>query len=203
MMNRLRTAFVSVTAVAVSMIVLGSDARAKSVPTASQQNYLRLLERLAEGEIKNGTSLMQRYSSLEMTINRLENIPHPRPRLAREIAAEIATDFKQESRVVASLQNNTNALLATQADLQALPPQEKAQVSNLLNSIQRLVVEERGAATPVRAASWTAQVLLHTSTAALATRDPKDSEVRNRRTQGARHTPRAARRSLIAEPGNN
>jgi hypothetical protein len=132
--------------------------RAKSVPTASQQKYLRLLERLAEGEIKNGISLMQRYSSLERNINRLESIPHPRPRLAREIARAIAirskqesNDFKQESKVVASLQQNTNALLATEADLQALPPQEKAQVSNLLlNSIQRLVVEERGVATPVR-----------------------------------------------------
>ncbi len=165
MMNRLRTAFVSVAAVAVSMIVLGSDARAKSVPTASQQKYLRLLERLAEGEIKTGISLVQRYSSLEtaidrqeMAINRLDNIPHPRPRLARAIARALAirskqesNDFKQESKVVASLQQNTNALLATKADLQALPPQEKAQVSNLLlNSIQRLVVEERGVATPVR-----------------------------------------------------
>ena len=55
----------------------------------------------------------------------------------------------------------------------------------------------------VGAASWTAQVLIQTSTAPLATRDPKDSEVRNRGAQGARHTPRAARRSLIAEPGNN
>ncbi|MGZ3392975.1 MAG: hypothetical protein ACXWPK_02380, partial [Isosphaeraceae bacterium] len=115
MMNRLRTAFVSVAAVAVSMIVLGSDARAKSVPTASQQKYLRLLERLAEGEIKTGTSLMLRYSSLERTINRLESIPHPRPRLAREIARAIAirskqesNNFKQESKVVASLQQNTN-----------------------------------------------------------------------------------------------
>ena len=154
MMNRLRTAFVSVAAVAVSMIVLGSDARAqrgllsgckrnsdfslkslpspvpcvrnprvigaKSVPTASQQKYLRLLERLAQGEIKNGISLMQRYSSLERNINRLESIPHPRPRLAREIARAIATDSKQESndskqesKVVASLQQNTKALLAS------------------------------------------------------------------------------------------
>jgi len=151
MMNRLRTALVSVTAVAVAMMVLGSNARAKSVPTPSQQKYLRLLERLAEGEIKTGTSLMLRYSSLGRTINRLENVPHPRPRLAREIAAAIARDSKQESKVVASLQQNTNALLATKADLQALPPQEKAQVSNLLlNSIQRLVVEERGVATRVR-----------------------------------------------------
>ena len=154
MMNRLRTVLVSVTAVAVTMMVLGSNARAKSVPTPSQQKYLRLLERLAEGEIKTGTSLMQRYSSLERTINRLENIPHPRPGLAREIAAAIARDSKQESWVVDRLQKNTNALLATQADLQALPPQEKAQVSKLLNSIQRLVVEERaeerGVATPVR-----------------------------------------------------
>ena len=150
MMNRLGTALVSVTAVAVAMMVLGSNARAKSVRTASPQKYVRFLQGLAEGEIKSGTSLIQRYSSLERTINRLENTPHPRPRLAREIAAEIATDSKQESGVVASLQKNTNALLATQADLQALPPQEKAQVSNLLNSIQTLVVSEKGVATPVR-----------------------------------------------------
>jgi hypothetical protein len=145
---------VSVTAVAVAMMVLGSNARAKSVPTPSQQKYLRLLERLAEGEIKTGISLVQRDSYLDMAIDRLtdrlENIPHPRPRLAREIARAIATDSKQESKVVASLQQNTKALLATKAELQALPPQEKAQVSNLLNSIQRLVVEERGVATPVR-----------------------------------------------------
>ena len=166
MMNRLRTVLVSVTAVAVAMMVLGSNARAqsvsgararsvsnaraRSVSTASPQKYLRFLEKLAEGEIKTGTSLLQRYSSLESTINILENIPHQPPRLARKIKAEIANDFKQESRVVASLQKNTNALLATQAELQALPPQEKAQVSNLLNSIQGLVVAERGAATPVR-----------------------------------------------------
>ncbi len=158
MMNRLRTALVSVTAVAVAMMVLGSNARAGSVSTASAQNYLRFLERLAEGEINNGTSLMQRYSSLERTMNRLENIlkniPHPGPRLVREIAAEIATVYKQETTVFASLQKNTNALLATQTDLQkqyqALPPKEKVQVSNLLNSIHRVVVSERGVATPVR-----------------------------------------------------
>ena len=39
MINRPRTAFVSIAAVAVSMIVLGTDARAKSGPAASPQKY--------------------------------------------------------------------------------------------------------------------------------------------------------------------
>ena len=51
----------------------------------------------------------------------------------------------------------------------------------------------------VGAASWTAQVLLHTSTAAPATRDPKDSEVRNRGAQGAGHTPSGC--SAISDRG--
>ena len=40
MINRTRTAFVSVAAVAVSMFVLGSDARAKSVSAASPEKYV-------------------------------------------------------------------------------------------------------------------------------------------------------------------
>src|SRR5271157_2178880 len=55
MMNRLRTVLVSVTAVAVTMMVLGSNARAQSVSTASPQNYLRFLQGLPE--TKNGISL--------------------------------------------------------------------------------------------------------------------------------------------------
>ena len=62
MMNRLRTVLVSVTAVAVAMMVLGSNARAQSVSTASPQNYLRFLEGLAEREMKKGDPRTQRLS---------------------------------------------------------------------------------------------------------------------------------------------
>jgi len=165
MMNRLRTALVSVTAVAVAMMVLGSNARAGSDSTASQQKYVSLLLRLAEREIKNGTSLMQRDSSLQRTMSRLETMSKaaaPTSRLVRKIDAKIATVYKQQLTVVASLQKNTNALLATQALLQvqyqalqqALPSQkdrkEALQVYKELNSIQRNVVAERAAATPSR-----------------------------------------------------
>ena len=150
MMNRLRTVLVSVTAVAVSMMVLGSNARAKSVPTASQQKYLRFLERLAEREMENGTSLMQRLSSLESTLKRLENIPDPGPRLARRIATQEKTVYNKELMVFSEIQKNINALLATQADLQALPPKEQKLVSSLLKSIQTQVASEKGVATPTR-----------------------------------------------------
>jgi hypothetical protein len=150
MMNRLRTVLVSVTAVAVATMVLGSNARAKSVPTASQQKYLRLLERLAEREMENGTSLMQRLSSLESTLKRLENIPDPGPRLARRIATQEKTVYNKELMVFSEIQKNTNALLATQADLQALPPKEQKLVSSLLKSIQAQVASEKGVATPTR-----------------------------------------------------
>ena len=168
MMNRLRTALVSVTAVAVAMMVLGSNARAGSVSTASPQNYLSFLERLARGEITNGNSLMKGYSSLERTMNILENTRHPGPRLVRQIA----TLYNQELMVFSNIQKNLNALLATQTDLQgqyqALQSQKEAllaagrvkqarsvamqqgQVFNVLNSVQRLVVAERGVATPVQ-----------------------------------------------------
>ena len=153
MMNRLRTILVSVTAVAVAMMVLGSNAQAQSVSTAHPHNYLGFLERLAEREIDKGVSLMERYSSLERTTNILEileNIPHPSPWLAKWIATQENTIYNQEWRVFSKIQNNTNALLATQAKLQVLPPKEELQVSNILESIQRLVVAERGVATPVR-----------------------------------------------------
>src|SRR5271157_2896351 len=58
MMNRLRTVLVSVTAVAVAMMVLGSNARAQSVSTASPQNYLRFLQGLRE--MKKGDPRTQR-----------------------------------------------------------------------------------------------------------------------------------------------
>ena len=48
MINRPRTALVSVAAVAVAMMVLGSNARAQSVSTASPQNYVRFLQGLPE-----------------------------------------------------------------------------------------------------------------------------------------------------------
>ncbi len=150
MMNRLRTVLVSVAAVAVSMIVLGSDARAKSVPTKSQQKYLRFLERLAEREMENGTSLVQRLSSLESTLKRLENIPDPGPWLARRIATQEKTVYNKELMVFSEIQKNINALLATQADLQALPPKEQKLVSSLLKSIQTQVASEKGVATPTR-----------------------------------------------------
>ena len=150
MMNRLRTVLVSVTAVAVAMMVLGSNARAKSVPTKSQQEYLRFLERLAEREMENGTSLIQRLSSLESTLKRLENIPDPGPRLARRIATQEKIVYNKELMVFSEIQKNINALLATQADLQALPPKEQKLVSSLLKSIQAQVASEKGVATPTR-----------------------------------------------------
>ncbi len=160
MINRPRTAFVSVDAVAVSMIVLGSDARAKSGPAASPQKYVRYLEKLAEGELKNGTSLMQRLSSLESTLKRLENTPNPSHRLAGRIAAQEKTIYNQELKVSSKIQKNANALLAIQADLQALPsaelqalpPKQQQLVTSLLNSIQTQVASDTGVqvATPTR-----------------------------------------------------
>jgi hypothetical protein len=197
MMNRLRTVLVSVTAVAVTMMVLGSNAQAKSVvPTASQQKYLRFLQKLTQKETKLtqeemklaqrdmnlaqrdmnlGNSLMQKYSSLESAMNSLILNSHPSPRLNREIA----TLYNQELRVFSNIQQNINALRASEAVLQkqyqALGSQETAdlsvglvslarsvaieqsQVLNVETGVQGLVVAERGAprpekgvATPVR-----------------------------------------------------
>ena len=151
MINRPRTAFVSIAAVAVSMIVLGTDARAKSGPAASPQKTVRFLESLAAREMKTGKSLVRRANALEGTINILENRPNPGPRLARQIA----TDSKQLSKVVASLQANTNVLQATTVLLQAVPsadltPRQQAQVSSLLSSMQAQVVSDKGVATPTR-----------------------------------------------------
>ena len=166
MMNRLRTALVSVIAVAVAMMVLGSNARAGSVSTASPQNYLSFLQGLTETH--NGISLMQRYSSLDRTMNILKHIPLPGPRLVRQIA----TLYNQELMVFSNIQKNINALLATQAALQvqyqALQSQKEAllaagrvnrarqvamqqgQVYNVVHSVQSLIVAERGVATPTR-----------------------------------------------------
>jgi len=166
MMNRLRTVPVSVIAVAVALMVLGSDARARSVSTASQQNYANFLLRLPEA--KTGMSLMQTYMSLEWTRNILKNIPHPGPRIIQQIASL----YNQETRVFTNLQKNIHALLATEVVLEgrylALETQKEAllskgkvllaqrvailqgQVFNVLNGVQGLVVVERGLATPVR-----------------------------------------------------
>jgi len=98
MMNRLRTVLVSVTAVAVTMMVLGSNAQAKSVLTASQQNYLRFLQNLTQGEMNlaqgemnlaqremnSGNSLMQSYGSLESAMNSLILKSNPGSRLVQE-----------------------------------------------------------------------------------------------------------------------
>ena len=150
MINRPRTAFVSIAAVAVSMIVLGTDARAKSGRAASPQKTVTFLKSLAAREITTGKSLVRRANALEGTINRLE-IKSPSPRLARQIAA----DSKQLSKVVASLQANTNVLQATMVLLQTMPsadltPRQQAQVSSLLSSIQAQVVSDKGVATPTR-----------------------------------------------------
>ena len=173
MMNRLRTALVSVTAVAVAMMVLGSNARAGSVSTASPQNYLSFnylsfLEQLAQGEINNGGSLMQGLSSLERTMNNLKHRSPQSPwlvRLENSIYTRELMDFS-------NIQNNINALLSTQTllqgEYQALQSQKEAllsagwvyqaglvatqqgQVFNLENSVHGLIVAERGVATPIR-----------------------------------------------------
>ena len=172
MMNRLRTVFVSVTAVAVAMMVLGSNARARSVatasrhPTASQQNYTVFLLRLPAA--KTGIALLQRYKSLEATSNILKHIPLPSPRITRQIASL----YNQETRVYSNLQKNINALVASQGVLQrqylTLETQKEAllsrgrilaakrvglkagQVANELYGLPVLISTERGIATPVR-----------------------------------------------------
>ena len=159
MMNRLRTAFVSVAAVAVSMIVLGSDARAKS-------NYASFL--LGLPDVKTGISLMQTYKSQERTMNILTNIPLASPKITRQISSL----YNQETRVYSNIQKNINALLATEVVLEgqywALEIKkekllskgkvgkaqgvviQQGQVFNVLNGVQGLVGAERGLATPVR-----------------------------------------------------
>ena len=78
MINRPRTAFVSIAAVAVSMIVLGTNARAKSVPAASPQNYMG--SSAGCPPLKTGMSLTQTIMSQETSRDGLKEIPAPGPR---------------------------------------------------------------------------------------------------------------------------
>jgi hypothetical protein len=172
MMNRLRTVFVSVTAVAVAMMVLGSNARARSVatasrhPTASQQNYASFLLRLPDA--RTGMSLMQRLMTQETTRNILKHIPFPSPRQIQRIA----TLYNQEMSVFSKLQTNISALVADghmlsqqyvalEAQKEALISQGRilaakrvgmkaGQVANELYGLPVLISTERGIATPVR-----------------------------------------------------
>ncbi len=181
MMNRLRTALVSVTAVAVAMMVLGSDARAKSVPAASPQNYLSFnylsfLEQLAQGEIHSGDSLIQGLSSLERTMNILENTLKntydPSPWLVQGITTLEKTIYNHELMDFSNIKKDINVLLGTQTLLQGeyqilqaqkeallsagwvyqarLVATQQGQVFNLENSVHGLIVAERGVATPIR-----------------------------------------------------
>jgi adenosine deaminase len=160
MMNRLRTALVSVTAVAVAMMVLGSNARAKSVPSASQR-YVVVLTRLAQVEIRNGISLLQRYSSLQSTVNRLDSLSMaaaPNSRLVATIDVRIAAVSNRAATVYAGIQNNANFVEATTTALKTvaplavppLPPRAQARVAFTVSSGQILVGVERGVATPIR-----------------------------------------------------
>jgi len=163
MINRSRTAFVSVATVA--MIVLGSNAQAKSA-ASEPQSYLKFLRQLPSAA--NGLSLLQQYSSLERNLNILRHDPAPGPRQLKRIA----TLYNQETSVFSKIKNNINALLASEAVLQgkylALQAQKESllaagrvsqarqvamqqgQVFNVENSVQSLIVTERGVATPTR-----------------------------------------------------
>ena len=143
MMNRLRTVLVSVTAVAVTMMVLGSNAQAQSVSTASPQNYLRFLQGLREmkkgdprtqrlSPEKEGKSLEKEGKSLMQLLSGLEK---KTPQTARL--------YKEEMWVFSRIQKNITALVAIEAEL---PPRAAKE----LKSIQTLVVKERGVATPLR-----------------------------------------------------
>jgi len=112
MINRPRTAFVSVAAVAVSMFVLGSDARAKSVPAASPKSFMSFLLRLPDA--RTGISLMQRLKTQERTSNILKHIPLPGPRQLQRIA----TLYNQEMSVFSNLRTNISALVADRGVLQ-------------------------------------------------------------------------------------
>jgi len=166
MMNRPRTALLSVTAVAVAMMVLGSDVRAQSVPTASPGNYASFL--LGLPGAKNGISQMQRYKSLERNMIILKNIPLPGPGIIQQISSL----YYQEKRVYSNLQKSINALVASrgvmEGQYQALETKkegllskgkvalaqrvaiEQGQLFNELNGLKGLVSSERGCATPVR-----------------------------------------------------
>ena len=163
MKNVPRTTLLSVIAVAAAML-LGPDARAQSM--SPPKDYLKFL--LGLPEANQGMSLMQRYSSVQRSINMLQHIPMPGPRIVSRLAALSS----QEMKVFTSIQSNINALLARetvlQAKYQSLEGQKAAllaagrifqarqvgiqegNVSNVLNSVQHLVVTERSVATPVR-----------------------------------------------------
>jgi Spy/CpxP family protein refolding chaperone len=111
MINRPRTAFVSIAAVAVSMIVLGTDARAKSSPAASPQNYMRFLRRLPDA--RTGMSLTQTIMTKETTRDGLKEILGPNPRQVQRMA----NLFNQEMSVYSQIQANISALVADSATL--------------------------------------------------------------------------------------
>jgi hypothetical protein len=166
MINRQRRALVSFAAVAVAMMVLGSDARAQSASTASSQSYTSFL--LGLPAAKAGIALMQSYKSLERSLIVLKNIPLPGPGIIRQISSL----YNQETRVFANLQKNINALVVSRGVLvqqyQTLESKKESllakgkitqaqrvaiqqgQVVNHLNSLQGLVMAERGLATPAR-----------------------------------------------------
>jgi len=165
MIKRPRTAFLSVAAVAVATIVLGSDARAQAVPTAPQA-YLKFLRGLPSAA--NGISLLQRYHTLERDLTILTNVPYPGPRLVRQIA----TLYNQEVSVYSKIRNNINALLTSEAVLQSKYLAQGAKIEallaagrvfqarqvaiqqgqtlNVMGSVKSLIVAERGVATPIR-----------------------------------------------------
>ncbi len=165
MIKRPRTAFVSVAAVAVATIVLGSDARAQAVPTAPQA-YLKFLRELPSAA--NAISLLQRYYTLERNLNILTNVPSPGAHQLRRIA----TLFNQEVSVYSKIQNNINALLTSEAVLQSKYLAQGAKIEALLaagkvfqarqvaiqqgqtlnveNSVKKLIAAERRVATPTR-----------------------------------------------------
>ena len=84
MINRLRTAFLSVATVAVSMIVLGSDARARSVPPRPQ-NYLRFLQRVGSTRNENEYLSDAEIQLPAEDLNILRHNPRPGPRRSSEL----------------------------------------------------------------------------------------------------------------------
>jgi len=165
MINRPRKALLSVAALAFATMVCGSSARAEAIHTTSQ-SYLKFLLQLPSAA--NGMSLLRRYDTLERSLNILTNDPSPGPRQLQQIASLSA----KQMGVYSSIQNNINALLTSAAVLQSkyLAQEAKieallaagrvnqarqvaaqqAQTSNVMNSVQNLIVAERGVATPVR-----------------------------------------------------
>jgi hypothetical protein len=160
-----RTTLLSVAAVAIAAIVLGSEVRAQAVPTAPQA-YLRFLRKLPSAA--TAISLLQRYNTLERTLNILTGVPSPGAHQLQRIASL----SNQEMVVYSAIQNNIRALLTSEAVLQSKYLAQEAQVaallaagrvfqarqvaiqagqtSNVMNSVQSLVAAERGVATPVR-----------------------------------------------------